>query len=168
MASTATNKQPLLVDRVFHELEILTTNVTGNTTAPASNLGGTNQAKLFLDCTSNDGAIVESIYCISRSGSTAYSVNFYITTDSDFLRSENARFIGRLASTTTEGQLAYFTAMPTILAPVPQVANGSAADQQAMLRAVYIPKGKNLWAAIQSTAASIADAPVVGMQGGFY
>ena len=31
MASTATNKQPLLVDRVFHELEILTTNVTGNT-----------------------------------------------------------------------------------------------------------------------------------------
>ena len=48
MASTATNKQPLLVDRVFHELEILTTNVTGNTSAPQSDLGGTNQAKRFL------------------------------------------------------------------------------------------------------------------------
>ena len=168
MASTATNKQPLLVDRVFHELEILTTNVTGNTSAPQSDLGGTNQAKRFLDCTANDGAILESVYCISRSGSNAYKVNFYITVDSDFLRSENARFIGRLTSATTEGELTYFTAMPTILAPVPQVANGSVADQQAMLNAIYVPKGKCLWAAIESTAASITDAPVVGIQGGFY
>tara|TARA_R100001163_G_C5056872_1_gene193368 strand:+ start:1331 stop:1834 length:504 start_codon:yes stop_codon:yes gene_type:complete len=167
MASTATNKQPLLVDRVFHELEILTTNVTGNTSAPQSDLGGTNQAKKFIDCTSNDGATVESIYCHAR-GTNAHKVNFYITTDSDFLRSENARFIGRMTSSTTEGAIVYFTAMPTILAPVPQVANGSAADQQAMLNAIYVPKGKCLWAAIESTAASISDAPVVGVQGGYY
>ena len=169
MASTATNKQPLLVDRVFHELEILTTNVTGNTSAPQSNLGGTNQAKKFIDCTSNDGAIIESIYCHSRSSSNTYKVNFYITTDSDFLRSENARFIGRMTSSGTEGAIVYFSAMPTILAPVPQVQNGASAnEQQAMLKAVYVPKGKCLWAAIESTAASISDAPVVGVQGGFY
>ena len=167
MASTATNKQPLLVDRVFHEIEILTTNVTGNTSAPQSDLGGTNQAKKFIDCTSNDGAIVESIYCHAR-GTNQHKVNFYITTDSDFLRSENARFIGRMTSSGTEGAIVYFTAMPTILAPVPQVANGSVADQQAMLNAIYVPKGKCLWAAIESTAASISDAPVVGVQGGYY
>ena len=167
MASTATNKQPLLGDRVFHELEILTTNVTGNTTAPQSDLGGTNQAKKFIDSTSNDGAIVESINCHARF-TNQHKVNFYITTDSDFLRSENARFIGRMTSSGTEGAIVYFSAMPTILAPVPQVANGSAADQQAMLNAIYVPKGKCLWAAIESTAASISDAPVVGVQGGYY
>ena len=42
MASTATNKQPLLIDRVFNTLEILTTNTTGNTSAPQSDQGGTN------------------------------------------------------------------------------------------------------------------------------
>ena len=73
-----------------------------------------------------------------------------------------------MTSSTTEGAIVYFTAMPTILAPVPQVANGSAADQQAMLNAIYVPKGKCLWAAIESTAASISDAPVVGVQGGYY
>ena len=167
MASTATNKQPLLIDRVFNTLEILTTNTTGNTSAPQSDLGGTNQAKLMLDCTSNDGAMIESIYCFSR-GTNAYGVNFYISVDSDFLRSENARFIGRMTSSGTEGALVYFHDMPTTLTPVPQVANGSVADTQAMMNAVYIPKGKCLWAAIQSTAASIADAPVVGVQGGLY
>jgi hypothetical protein len=166
MASTATNKQPLLVDRVFHEVEMLTTNVTGNTTAPESDLGGTNQAKKFIDCTSNDGAIIESIYTFSRGASA--KVNFYISVDSDYLRSENARFIGRVTSSATEGTLVYFHDMPTILAPVPQVANGSAADTQAMMSAIYIPKGKCLWAAIESTASSVTNAPVVGVQGGYY
>jgi hypothetical protein len=65
MSSTSTNKQPLLIDRVFHEVyematqTILTTKVTG-----------TNFAQKILDCTTNDGAMIEDIYVISQGSGT--------------------------------------------------------------------------------------------------
>ena len=68
MATTATNKQPLLIDRVFHNV------VEGNTLSSGSDASldilGTNSSVVLVDCTSNDGGIVEDLYSIAHTGST--------------------------------------------------------------------------------------------------
>ena len=61
MASTSTNKQPLLIDRVFHEVYEMST-----ATILTEKVTGTNFAQLILDCTANDGGIIEDIYIISQ------------------------------------------------------------------------------------------------------
>ena len=66
MASTSTNKQPLLVDRVLHEVVDLA-GATVETTSVIT-IGGSNGAKLIVDCTSNDGAIIGEIYSLAPFG----------------------------------------------------------------------------------------------------
>ena len=60
MASTCTNKQAMLIDRVLHAVVAL----AGATVQPGAGIevGGTNTAAPLIDCTSNDGAIVVDIY----------------------------------------------------------------------------------------------------------
>ena len=74
MATTATNKQPLLVDRVFHNV------VKGNTltsgSATSLNIEGTNESNILVDCTASDGSIVEDLYVIARS-TTAFTALFF-------------------------------------------------------------------------------------------
>ena len=72
MASTATNKQPLLVDHVLHYLID-----TNNTVVATQDVSGTNSAAVVVDSTTADGAIIEAIYTISR-GTTAHTCNLYI------------------------------------------------------------------------------------------
>jgi hypothetical protein len=164
MSSTSTNKQPLLIDRVFHEVyematqTILTTKVTG-----------TNFAQKILDCTTNDGAMIEDIYVISQGSGTEngipveYAINLYLTTDSDFLR-DNARFVGQIEASTTPNDWTHLSNMPYVLAPVAQVGS------EPQLKAFYVPKGKALWAARQTSnlTDNISNAPLLGVSGGFF
>tara|TARA_R110002012_G_scaffold12555_1_gene55722 strand:- start:4091 stop:4561 length:471 start_codon:yes stop_codon:yes gene_type:complete len=156
MAATSTNKQPLLVDRVLHYVVDL------NTAAVSTiDVSGTNTALLIVDATSTDGAIIEDIYAISRSTSEE-TINLYISGASDYLRPNEGTFIGQFKSATTIGQHQSWEGMPKILAPMPQV--GSTDNQ---FRALYIPKGRALWAARQSDAV-VANGPLLGCQGGWY
>ena len=66
MASTSTNKQPLLVDRVLHYVVNLDTAINNGL-----DIVGTNTAALIVDATGSDGAILEDIYLIPR-GTTPY------------------------------------------------------------------------------------------------
>ena len=83
MASTSTNKQPLLVDRVFHKV----TDMKGGTIGKNDrvDLSSTNNAKLLLDCTTTDGAVVAEIYTLARDTTgntgniTPWIINFYMT-----------------------------------------------------------------------------------------
>ena len=161
MATTATNKQPLLIDRVFHNA------VEGNSLASGSatslDILGTNQSVVLVDCTANDGGIVEDLYAIARTGSsTAYKILFYLGTATDYLRPTEGIYIANIDSDTTAGVKVKAT-LPSILAPVPRV--GSEPQAQAL----YVPKGKALWATIQLvTPNNTADTPIIGAQGGFY
>ena len=172
MASTSTNKQPLLVDRPLHEVyrlrdrTILTEEVTGQ-----------NFAQLLIDCTTNDGAILEDVYVLSRGpvldeagAETAdpYQINLYLSTDNDLLR-DTGVFVGSVLANATAGNWAHMT-LPYILAPVPQVANANVDNK---LRGFYIPRGKTLWAARQVGATgSLQDnpinAPYIGVHGGYF
>ena len=161
MATTATNKQPLLIDRVFHNA--IEGNQLASGSASSLDILGTNQSTLLVDCTSNDGGIVEDLYAIARTGSsTAYTVLFYLSTSVDYLRPGEGVYVGKIESDTTAGTRTS-AELNKILAPVPRVGS----DEQ--LKALYVPKGKALWATLQLvTPNATADTPIVGAQGGFY
>ena len=155
MASTSTNKQPLLVDHVFHQMVDLNT-----AAAAAIDVAGTNTALVVLDATTSDGAIVEDVYSIAR-GSTLHTINLYLSRSNDYLRPGEGLFIGSFDSATTIGEVTRWEEMPKILAPVPAV------GAEAQLRALYVPKGMVLWAARQSDV-PVTDGPILGAQGGWY
>ena len=155
MAATSTNKQPLLVDRVLHYVVNLDTAAVA-----AIDVGGTNTALLIVDGTTSDGAIIEDIYNISRS-TEEYTLNLYISTSSDYLRPQEGILVGTFKSGTTVGAVTHWEEMPRILAPMPQTGTEN------QFKALYLPKGRALWAARQSDVA-VTDGPLLGCQGGWY
>ena len=155
MAATSTNKQPLLVDHILHYVVNLDTAINADL-----DVTGTNTAVLLVDSTSADGAIIEDIYTIAR-GTAPHTVNLYLSSANDYLRPNQAIFIGSVTSATTKGTVVRWDDMPKSLAPVPQVGT------EAYNRALYIPKGRSLWAARESTT-NLTDAPILGCQGGWY
>jgi hypothetical protein len=161
MAATSTNKQPLLVDHIMHEV----IDLKGATVAQNGgvDIGGTNNAALIIDSTSADGCTIESVYSLSRT--EAYTIKLYLSRANDYLRPQQGVYIGEFDSTgTTAGTVAYWNGMPFILAPVPATGNIG------QFQALYIPKGKALWAAVEATSANdqADNAPLLGVQGGWY
>ena len=162
MAATSTNKQPLLVDHVLHVVANLDT---------ATNDGidiGNNDARLLVDSTTADGAIIEDVYLISRSGTT-YDVNLYISTARDYLRPNEAYYVGTITSKSGEKEIARWNEMPRTLVPVPYAGNTTGLEDTMPLvnRAFYLPKGYSFWAARQSSS-PVTDGPLIGVQGGWY
>ena len=164
MASTSTNKQPLLIDRVFHEVYEM-----GTPTILTSKVTGTNFAQLVLNCTTNDGAVIEDIYVISQGqGDNSgvlydYPINLYMSSEFDFLR-DSAVFVGQIVAASAANEWVHMTDMPYVLAPTAHVGS------DARMKAFYLPKGKALWAARQTSnlADNISNAPILGLSGGFY
>ena len=155
MAATSTNKQPLLIDRVLHYVVNLDTSINNGL-----DIVGTNTATLIVDSTSSDGALIEDIYAISR-GNVPYKVNLYMSSARDYLRPNEAMFVGQLTSATTEGDVVRWEEMPKSLTPAPQVGN------EAYNRAFYLPKGYALWAAREANT-NVSNGPLLGCQGGWY
>ena len=122
MATTSTNKQPLLIDRVFHNVVESNTLTSGSETA--LDILGTNQSAVLVDCTGNDGGLVEDIYAIARTtSSTTYKVLFYLSSSVDYLRPGEGVYIGSLETSDTSDTKSQYT-LPKVLAPVAQVGDG--------------------------------------------
>ena len=131
-----------------------------NAAVGAIDVIGTNTAELIVDATQSDGCIIEDLYLVSRS-TAPHKVNLYLSTASDYLRPGEGMYIGSITSSTTAGEIVSLESLPKILAPMPQTGSES------QFRALYIPKGKALWAGREDIAA-INDAPLIGAQGGWY
>ena len=84
-----------------------------------------------------------------------------MSTARDYLRPNEAVFIGSITSATTVGSFTRWDEMPKTLAPVPQVGD------EPYNRALYIPKGYALWVARNSNV-NLTDGPILGCQGGWY
>ena len=122
MATTATNKQPALVDSVLHEIVDLNGHSISSTDGVT--ITGNNSAALLIDCTQNDGATIEDIYSIARDlpndGTTSsflrclkqYVVVMYLSTARDFLRPAEAKYVGSFIA-----QAGYMNAAGTTLEP---------------------------------------------------
>ena len=155
MAATSTNKQPMLVDRVLHYVVNLDSNVNDGI-----DIVGANTAVLLVNAIGTDGAIIEDIYSLAR-GTTAANINLYISTAPDYLRPNESEFIGTFASATTIGEMTHWENMPRTLTPVPRVGD------EPYSKALYIPKGRALWAA-RNSPSILTDGPLVGCQGGWF
>tara|TARA_R100001082_G_scaffold81687_1_gene48578 strand:- start:6691 stop:7167 length:477 start_codon:yes stop_codon:yes gene_type:complete len=158
MASTATNKQPLLIDSPLHVVYNTDKAITGSATL--IDIQGTNTAIAAVNAIGTDGCIIEDIYALNR-GTTVYTVMLYFSSQSDFLRTDSV-FIGSFnsdnAATPTKKEWEH---MPFTLAPVPNV--GTVSRNQAL----FVPGGTCLWVARKS-AANVTDGPIVGFSGGWY
>ena len=154
MASTSTNKQPLLIDRVFHS--VVATDKAFN---DGMDVSGINSATPLVDATNNDGGVIEDIYLISRG--EASKVNLYISTASDFLRPSQAAFVGSITASATPGEFVRWEDAPKSLTPTPKIGTES------FNRAFYLPRGTALWTAREDNV-EISTGPLVGAQGGFY
>ena len=169
MASTSTNKQPLLVDRVLHEI----VDLVGATVEPDTviDVGGSNGASLLVDCTTNDGAVIGEIYSTARESSNPYTINLYMSNANDFLRPSQAFFIGMFQADTTVGFRTTWGGMPYLLNPVPGVGSEDSVDViGTQFRGLYIPRGRALWVAVQKLSAvdTTSNAPLVAAHGGYY
>ena len=160
MASTSTNKQPLLIDRVFHQT--VKTDALASGSASTVDIAGTNASSVLVNCTANDGALIEDIYSIAR-GTDARTINLYFSGSTDYLRADEATFIGQFATGTSVGTVTRWDSMPNVMVPVPRVGS------DAQFKGLYVPKGKVLWCTLQEASAlNAATNPIVGAQGGFY
>ena len=178
MASTATNKQPLLVDRPLHKVYNVSKAITGSVIPTAANatidITGTNTCIAAVNAIGTDGAIIEDFYLIGR-GTTQYWVNLYFSSAADFLRTD-AIFIGQLQSGNAQGVVTRWTDMPHTLAPVPQFQANSQASaggntqwvgESNTFQSLFVPSGICLWAGIQIDAEATAG-PIAGFSGGWY
>ena len=89
----------------------------------------------------------------------------------DFLRASQASFLGTFNGATTEGSNTVYGAMPYVLNPVPGVGStDSSLVIGTQFLALYIPKGRCLWAAVKKKTSSVTatEAPLLGVLGGFY
>ena len=170
MASTGTNKQPLLVDRVFHEVVDLAGAIVAS--GGGIDISGGNSAALVLDATQSDGCVIESIYSIARDSLYIYTIKLYMSSSNDFLRTGQGVYIGQFStrpegsntSNTVAGEKATYRSKPEILAPVPHVGTS------AVNFAIYVPKGKAIWAAIEAENGTDQglSGPLIGLQGGWF
>ena len=163
MATTSTNKQPLLVDRVFHNYVAADRLNSGS---DGLDIIGANSSKVLVDCTTNDGGIIEELYLISRgvdSDGSQFTVNFYTSPSTDFLRADEAIFIGQVTASATAAEISTPETMPRVLAPLPHTGTES------QVGAYYVPRGKAVWCTLQLQLPDTGpNAPIVAAQGGFY
>jgi len=171
MAATSVNKQPMLVDRPLLEIVRL-----DNTTSPAASAdpGSGSNGVLLVDCTSNDGAMLDAIFLIQRVDDNAAKVNLYISTSAHSLGmtasggSSNAHFLGRFGFGAAQKAGAYvYAQLPHLLAPVPHAGANGADGEPPQFRGLYLRRGQALWAAVNSATADPAAANIA-CQGGYY
>jgi len=171
LSSSSTNKQPLLIDRPLAVVSRL-----DNSTSPAAGAdpGTGSNGVLLVDCTANDGAVIDTIYLIQRVDDNAVKVNLYISSSAHSLGvtatggSSNAHFIGRFGFAPTQKVGDHVAAkLPRLLAPVPHAGSNGSDGEPPQYRGLYIQKGQALWAAVDSTAA-VPGAPNIACQGGYF
>lgn len=172
MASTSTNKQPLLVDRPFHQVTTIIGQKTGNAGYWLSN----NSCTVLIDCTQNDGALIEDLYVLPRDGE-AVNISFFMSNNVDVLReadTSNVVFLGRIdVAGGSANTMQHLDEMPFGIAPYPTVPLATGNSREAgQFKSLYVPRGKAIWVgrAVVSTAPNldVTTGPVVGAQGGYY
>ena len=170
MASTSTNKAPLLEDRPLLEICRLDgTSTPAGSVDPGTGTSGT----LLVDCTSNDGAVLHDIWLIQRKAGDTSPVNLYLSSSATVLgtittgQQVESWFLGQFGFPVggDPGSTLSF-AMPRILAPVPH-AGANVGSEIPQFRGLLLRKGLALWASVNS-ATPVANAPLIAVQGGFF
>lgn len=179
MASSATNKQPLLVDRPLHEWQSI-----GGTAAltSATNFASVSAAgcTLLVDCTGNDGAVIDSISVVITEASTTQSTVLVFLSSASAPGGVTATNTGVIASVAIPGGNAagqrVNVPLPPLSIPVPQLASPAASmatypsETDKKNTGLYVPAGRALYVGVTAalSAPSAATRVNVAAQGGYF
>lgn len=179
MASSATNKQPLLVDRPLHEWVLI-----GGTAALSSATNFTSLipsgVSLLVDCTGNDGAVVDGLSVLITEASTTQSIVLVFLSSAGSPGAVTAANTGLIASAAipggnVAGQRVNIS-LPPISVPVPPLASPAAtvatypSELDKKNTGLYVPADRSLYVGVSTalSAPSAATRVIVAAQGGFF
>jgi hypothetical protein len=173
MASTSTNKQPLLVDRPLHEWVNL-----GATAALAvsSNLSTLVPGGCFalVDCADNDGAVVDSVSIINtEAGTTAASVLILLSISSTSfgITSANTAVVATAVIASAAAGNRTNISLPPLSIPVPHIgAMATPGETDKKGTGLYVPAGFTLYAGLTEPLVAPTPATTVNVfaQGGYF
>jgi len=178
MASTSSNKMPLLVDRPLHSFAsiggtaALTTAANYNTPASAG-------CVLLVDCSANDGAVIDSLSIISTEAATSAKVVLAFlstaTTSANITVANTVVVASGAIGTTAAGERVNI-ALPALTVPVPNLASPAAtvaaypSETDKKNTGLYVPSGALLYVGVSEALTAPASTTRVHVfaQGGFF
>tara|TARA_B100001250_G_scaffold411805_1_gene441340 strand:+ start:1572 stop:2108 length:537 start_codon:yes stop_codon:yes gene_type:complete len=178
MATSSSNKMPLLVDRPMHSFATIG-GTAALTTATNLNTPGTAGCVLLVDCSGNDGAVVDSLSILAlEANTTARAVLAFLstaTTAASITTANTAYVAGATIGSTAKGDRTNVP-LPALSVPVPNLASPAATvnsypnELEKKNTGLYIPSGALLYVGVdQAIAAPSANTRVhVFAQGGFF
>ena len=178
MATSSSNKMPLLVDRPLHSFatlggtSALTDGTNLNTPSPAG-------CVLLVDCSANDGAVVDSLSVIANEASmTSSNVLIFLstaTTATSVTTANTAYVCGAAIGSTSKGERTNLS-LPALSVPVPNLASPAAtataypSELDKKNTGLYVPSGALLYCGVDTVITSPSANSRVHLfaQGGFF
>ena len=179
MAASSTNKMPLLIDRPLHSFATIGGTAALSTATNYNSVVGTG-CIILVDCTSNDGAVIDSLSVIANeastqiSGSAAVEVLFFLslaTTQNSVTTANTVCVANGSISTSVNLGTRTNISLPCLSVPVPNLgADSSVTEVDKKNTGLYIPSGAALYVGVQAPIASpSANTRLhVFAQGGFF
>lgn len=179
MATTSTSKMPMLVDRPLHSFATIG-GVAALTSATNFNTPAGAGCALLVDCSANDGAVVDSISVVVTEASTTTStvlIFLSTATSTAAISSLNTACVASVAipGGSTAGQRVNIS-LPALSVPVPNLASPAAtvaaypSETDKKNTGLYVPSTALLYTGVSDalTAPSATTRVHVFAQGGFY
>ena len=178
MATSSSNKMPLLVDRPLHSFATIG-GAAALTTATNFNTPSGGGCVLLVDCLSNDGAVVDSISIVANEASTTAStvlVFLSIAASAAAITAANTVCVASAAITSAAAGDRTNITLPPLCVPVPNLASPAATvaayptETDKKNTGLYVPSGATLFVGVTAalTAPSAATRVHVFAQGGFF
>ena len=177
MATTSSNKMPLLVDRPLHSYATVGGTAALNTATKFNDIN-TAGCSLLVDCSSNDGAIIDSVSVIANQASlTAHSVLVFLSVASTSTAITALNTVCVANGTTGSTAVGDRTniSLPALSVPVPNLAGPAATmatyptEVDKKNTGLYVPSGALIYVGVSTAITSPSGAEVtVFAQGGFF
>ena len=178
MATSSSNKMPLLVDRPLHSFASLG-GAAALQTATNFNTPNGGGCVLLVDCLSNDGAVVDSISIIANEASTTASkvlCFLSITGSAASITASNTVCVANATIGSSAAGERTNISLPPLSVPVPNLAGPAAttttfaSELDKKNTGLYVPSGAALYVGVSEALAAPSSATRVHVfaQGGFF
>lgn len=173
MATSSSNKMPLLVDRPLHSFATVG-GAAALTTATNFNTPSGGGCVLLVDCLGNDGAVVDSISVIANEASTTASkvlIFLSIAGSAASITAANTVCVANATISSSAAGERTNISLPPLCIPVPNLgADASVSETDKKNTGLYVPSGATLFVGVSAalTAPSSATRVHVFAQGGFF
>ena len=173
MATSSSNKMPLLVDRPLHSFATIG-GAAALTTATNFNTPSGGGCVLLVDCLANDGAVVDSISIVANEASTTASkVLIFLSVSGSAASITSANTVCVASETISSSAAGERTnvSLPPLCIPVPNLgADSTVTETDKKNTGLYVPSGATLYVGVTAalTAPSSATRVHVFAQGGFF